>query len=132
MDVVFLWCRLWHRDPTEGGGTPIVLADVDALLVVGALVYRLELGLLEFVELPRRIRFLRHGMDYRQPVGEAKLGEARRAKPFQRLFSRWALSTTRNIWMQSQNTQDMHAAVSPPQVTIQTRSFDGTCGATRE
>ena len=40
--------------------------------------------------------------------------------------SRWALSTTRNIWMHSQNTPLMQAAVSPLQSMIIFGSEDGT------
>jgi hypothetical protein len=47
-----------------------------------------------------------------------------------RRASRWALKTTRNIWMQSQKTPLMQAAVRPPQSRIIFGSVEGTCGLT--
>jgi len=46
-----------------------------------------------------------------------------------RRLSRWARSTTRNIWMQSQKTPVMQAEVRLLQRRIIRLSFDGTCGA---
>ena len=58
--------------------------------------------------------------------GVEKRAECTAGRGYFLAAARWARSTTRNIWIQCQNTPLMQPAVSPPQSVIIFGSVDGT------